>query len=148
MTTEKDLVKSAQALEQPSVQAAQEYEARSPELAAKMNGIIENREDLESLIGPGNLAMMRDNHRNHARFMGSLFMNYEPAVLVETVIWVFRAYRAHGFRLTYWPAQLATWIEVLKAELTPETWAEVYPFYRWMLVNQAAFAALSEPHAN
>jgi hypothetical protein len=42
--------------------------------------------------------------------MVSLFGDYHPEVLVETVLWVFRAYRSHGFKLTYWPAQLDMWV--------------------------------------
>jgi hypothetical protein len=76
--------------------------------------------------------------------MDSIFMIYSPAVLVDTVLWVFRAYRSHGFQLTYWPAQLDTWVEIFRQDLTEQTFSEIYPFYNWMIVNQPAFVALSD----
>jgi len=65
-------------------------------------------------------------------------------VLVETVLWVYRAYRSHGFRLTYWPAQLNAWMVVLKAQLSEDTFREIHPLYNWFIVNQAAFVRLTD----
>jgi hypothetical protein len=114
------------------------------QMAEIVSGRMLAREDLESLIGAGNSDMMCDNHRNHARFMNSLFKMYTPEMLAETILWVFRAYRAHGFRLTYWPAQLDTWVLVMKDQLSAVSLEEIYPYYAWMLINQASFAELSE----
>jgi len=141
--TRDDLVASARLLAQPSRQAAEEYGSRSDGFAEEMNRIMGERPDMAFMVG-GNRAMMEDNHRNHARFMGALFSSYNPSVLADTVLWVFRAYRSHGFQLTYWPAQLDTWVDVLRRELSPRAFAEIYPFYRWMIVNQAAFALISD----
>lgn len=141
--TKEELLASALLLMQPSKQVAEEYSSKSENLAAAMNRIMGERPDVDYMVG-GNLAMMEDNHRNHARFIASLFCAYNPEVLVDTVLWVFRAYRSHGFQLTYWPAQLDTWVELLRKELSPEAMKEVYPFYRWMIVNQPAFAQLSD----
>lgn len=77
-------------------------------------------------------------------FMSSLFLHYEPRVLVETVLWVFRACRNHGFKLTYWPAQLDNWLSIFRNEMSTEAHAEIEPFYHWMIVNNPAFALLSE----
>ena len=141
--TRDDLVVSAGILAQPSRQAAEEYGSRSDGFAEEMNRIMGERPDMAFMVG-GNRAMMEDNHRNHARFMETLFCAYNPAVLVDTVLWVFRAYRSHGFQLTYWPAQLDTWVGVLRRELSPQAFAEIYPFYHWMIINQPAFALLSD----
>jgi len=142
--TKDELLATAERLPLFSPEAAGEYLAKRERLAAEMNRIMGARPDLNDLIGEGNRAMMEDNHRNHARFIASLLGGFSPSVLVETVLWVFRAYRAHGFRLTYWPAQLDTWVEVLREELSPETFAQVYPLYHWMIVHQAAFVSLSD----
>ena len=139
-----ELIRTARSLAQPSATAASEYSRKREALAAEINGVMSKRQDLDALIGPGNLAMMEDNHRNHARFMESMFAAYDPAVLVNTVLWVFRAYRSHGFRLAYWPAQLDTWVEILRTGLSEKAFKEIYPFYNWMLINQAAFTELSE----
>ena len=138
-----ELIESAGMLKQPSAQAADEYNQKSDQLAAQMNLMMGRRPDVEYMTG-GNSPMMADNHRNHARFMASLFIMYSPTVLVDTVLWVFRAYRSHGFQLTYWPAQLDTWVEILRQDLSAGTFEDVYPFYNWMIVNQPAFASLSD----
>jgi hypothetical protein len=138
------LLASAEALKQPSTVSANEFEAKSELLAAEMNRLMGARSDLAHLIGEGNISMMEDNHRNHARFMSSLFLHFEPFILVETVLWVYRAYRSHGFNLTYWPAQLDQWVQILKLHLTPEAFREIYPFYHWMIINQPAFVTESD----
>ncbi|NCD33813.1 MAG: hypothetical protein EOL87_10420 [Spartobacteria bacterium] len=140
----KRLMETAGALNTLPAHTTTEYAEQRDAMAAKMNDIMRKRPDLMQLIGADNLSMMEDNHRNHARFMESLFKNYSAEVFVHTVLWVFRTYRAHGFSLAYWPAQLDTWIEVMKESLTPEAFQSIYPFYDWMLVNQSAFTELSD----
>lgn len=138
------LIDSASALHQPSAKTVEEFTAKAEGMAKTINDTFARRPDLDLLIGPGNLDMMCENHRNHMRFMSSLFLYYEPRVLVETVLWVFRAYRNHGFNLTYWPAQLDNWLSIFRNEMSTEAHAEIEPFYHWMIVNNPAFALLSE----
>ena len=138
------LIDSASALHQPSAKTVEEFNAKAESMAKTINDTFANRPDLDLLIGPDNLDMMGENHRNHMRFMSSLFLSYDPYVLVETVLWVFRAYRSHGFKLAYWPAQLDNWLSIFHDELSPEALAEIEPFYHWMIVNNPAFALLSE----
>jgi len=144
--TKQELIDTAKTLQQPSTDAASEYAAKHDQMAARINVLMEARPDLTRLIGEDNLEMMRDNHRNHARFISSLLSAYNPEILVETVLWVFRAYRSHGFQMTYWPAQLDTWIHVLREELNHESYNEISPFYHWMIIHQPQFIALSEGH--
>lgn len=142
------LIASLSTLQQPSAQVALEFEGKRELLAAEMNRLMITRTDLHLLIGDGNTAMMEDNHRNHARFMASIFLNFQPQVLVETVLWVFRAYRSHGFHIAYWPAQLDQWVELIKKELSPEAFNDIYPFYNWMIVNQPLFVLESDKMIN
>ncbi|MBF0430353.1 MAG: hypothetical protein HQK83_03685 [Fibrobacteria bacterium] len=137
-----NLIKSAKALSVPGQKAASEYLSKHSVLVAGVNKILSDREDLLQLIGEGNVGMMLDNHNNHALFLESLFTKYEPEVLVETVTWVFSAYRNHGFHDTYWAAQLNAWLKVLEAELTKESFTEIKPFYDWLIINIPAFATL------
>ncbi|WP_035243993.1 hypothetical protein [Desulfonatronovibrio hydrogenovorans] len=138
-----ELIERAARITPPSIKSASEYGEKSQIMAAELNMIMSARPDLDSLIGKNNRDMMEDNHRNHARFISSLILDYRPDVLVDTVIWVFRAYRAHGFKLTYWPAQLDIWVNVLKKHLSQDAYQEIYPIYDFMIVNQALFARLS-----
>lgn len=123
--------------------ASGEYLNKSEILVAKMNAVMLSRTDINSLIGEDNLSMMKDNHANHARFIASVLLHRNDTVLIETVLWVFTAYRSHGFTTNYWAAQLNTWIAVIKEDLSAESFREIYPYYEWMLVNIPVFVALS-----
>lgn len=109
--TKEGLLESARKLEQVPVEVALEYASKSDPLASLVTATLGGRPELDRLIGPDNASMMTDNHRNHGRFITSILHRHGPEVLVDTVIWVFRAYRAHGFSLVYWPAQLNVWLE-------------------------------------
>jgi hypothetical protein len=139
-----DLLKSASKLKQPSSEAIAEFTSKAAVMTSVLNDRLSQRADIIQLIGEGNLEMMYDNHRNHMRFMTSLFNDYNSVVFTETVLWVFRAYRSHGFKLTYWPAQLDNWVEIFKNELSKECFDEIYPFYDWLIVNNPLFAFFSD----
>ena len=94
------LLETASELRQPSDSAAQEFSKKHAQLAEMGNQKMASRADIDKLVGKGNQQMAEDNNRNFARFMASLFADFNPDVLVETVLWVFRAYRAHGFQTT------------------------------------------------
>lgn len=143
--TKDHLLESASRLSQPGTDTVEEFIKKQELLLLSINAYFEDSPHLHLLIGDGNLEMMKNNHHNHLRFMASLFANYEPDVLVETVLWVFRAYRSHGFRLSYWPAQLDAWVAIFKKELQQKSFIDIYPFYKWMIVNNPIFAKLTDP---
>jgi hypothetical protein len=138
------LLETAMQLKQVSVKAAEEYYQNTEKLITEMNTLMLERPYIESLVGTNNINMMKDNHSNHVRFIASILNNYNHDVLVDTVLWVFRAYRSHGFTTNYWAAQLNTWIIVIKEALTPESFVEVYPYYEWMQVNIPLFVKVSD----
>ncbi len=138
------LMQSAAELVQPSAEAASEYEQKRDSLADEHNRQMGARPDLEKLIGPDNRTMMEDNSRNFCRFMGSMYRAYEPEILVETVLWVFRAYRAHGFKTAYWPAHLDTFVDIARNQLSAQTFASIYPFMNWMITNIPVFVAITD----
>lgn len=142
--TKDQLMESAKKLQQPPNKIAEEYAQKRDLLVAVVNRIMSNREDLNELIGKQNHTMMEDNHNNHARFMDSIFHSYDPQTLVETVLWVFRAYRSHGFHQTYWSAQLNAWLQAIHKELSEEAFLQIETFYNWLIVNIPAFIKLSE----
>ncbi len=140
----KYLLETAQQLKQVSAQTADEYHNKTEQLITKMNTIMFERPDIEILIGANNINMMKDNHSNHVRFIASILKNHNSDVLVDTVLWVFRAYRSHGFSTNYWAAQLNNWIIVIKEVLTPDCFSDVYPYYEWMQINIPIFVKLSD----
>jgi len=138
------LIKSASIIAQPSVSALEEFSQKHEQLASLGNQLIAKRADFEKLVGKGNRTMAEDNNRNFARFMASLFSDYNPNVLVETVLWVFRAYRSHGFQTTYWAANLNIWVDMMKKELSDESFDSIQPFYIWLIVNIPIFVKLTD----
>ena len=129
------LLETAGALQQPQASAVLAFSRKKDQLAAQGNQSMAERADLEKLIGKNNQQMAEDNNRNFARFMESVFTSYHPEVLVETVLWVFRTYRAHGFHATYWAANLNVWVEMLKKELQEDDYNSLYPFYNWLIIH-------------
>lgn len=138
------LLKTAAQLQQPSVEAKKEFSKNLNALVEQMNQTMINRKDINELVGADNIEMMKDNHANHARFMESVFDNFIPEVLVDTVLWVFRAYRSRNFSSTYWSAQLNAWMNIYSKELSENTFNEILPFYKWMQVNIPIFNKLAE----
>ena len=138
------LLETPQQLKQVSAKTADEYHQKAEQLVSKMNTIMLERPDIENLIGANNINMMKDNHANHVRFIASILKNHNTNVLVDTVLWVFRAYRSHGFTTNYWAAQLNTWIIILKEVLTPECFIEVNPYYEWIQINIPIFVKVSD----
>jgi hypothetical protein len=139
------LLKSAGELSPPDSDAVQAFEQQWEKIAATGTRMLMERPDLEKLVGKGNEKMAEDNNRNFPRFMLSLFSEYQPAVFVDTVLWVFRAYRSHGFHTTYWAANLNIWVDLLKKELPMSAFEQIYPFYHWLIIHIPSFTALTDP---
>ena len=137
------LLSTAKILKQVSQTTANEYNEKTEQLISKINSLMLERADIENLVGKDNINMMKDNHSNHVRFIASILKNNNPEVLVETILWVFRAYCSHGFTSNYWAAQLNSWIIILKETITAESFTEIYPFYEWMQINIPIFAKVS-----
>ncbi|MBM9537821.1 hypothetical protein [Desulfobulbus alkaliphilus] len=138
------LLSSAGRLQSPDEKSIEEFGHKWEQVAAAGTLVLMARPDLEKLVGKGNEKMAEDNNRNFPRFMFSLFSDYHPTVFVETVLWVFRAYRSHGFQTTYWAANLNIWVDLLQQELSADAWQQIYPFYHWLIVNIPVFAAITD----
>ncbi len=138
------LIKTASLLIQPQESAREEFSRMRDKLAEMGNQTMANRADLDKLVGKDNQKMAEDNNRNFARFMVSLFSDFNPKMLVETVLWVFCAYRSHGFQTTYWAANLNIWVDILRQELSKESFEGIYPFYQWLIVNIPIFTKISD----
>lgn len=135
------LLRQARGLPRPGLSAVAAFADKGQFVAGRVSRLLEERADLETLIGPGNLELMRRNHENHVRFMADSLADFAPEALVETVIWVLRTYMSRGFTLGYWRAELPAFIEVLTDE-APEA-AGVLPIYEFMFARLDDFHALS-----
>jgi hypothetical protein len=144
----KELTNTASHLNTFSSQAVKEYSKKRQALVSSINESMLNRSDITELVGEKNIQMMKDNHSNHALFVESFMINPDPDVLVDTVLWVFRSYRSRGFHQNYWAAQLNCWVEILKLQLSEESFNDVCPLYQWFTVNIPAFTDLSDKQLN
>lgn len=142
--TKSDLLQTAQVLNQVSEELADEYSSKRDVLVELMNKKMLERLDIKELVGENNSDMMKDNHANHARFLESVFYSYSPEVMVDTVLWVFRTYRTRNFSSIYWAAQINSWIEIYKENLSDKCFHAIFPYYKWMQINIPSFNSLAE----
>ncbi len=138
------LLNSALKLQQVDVKFADEYSKKREHLVQLMNQKMLSRSNINELVGEDNIELMKDNHANHARFLESLFYDYSADIFLETVLWVFKSYSARNFNSLYWSAQLNSWIEIYRDELSETCFEAIYPYYNWMLINIPNF----KQHAN
>jgi hypothetical protein len=144
----KYLINTASLIKVVSPESAEEYIQKAGQLTNRINSMMLERNDIGALTGKDNIEMMKDNHSNHVRFIGSILKNNNPHVLVNTVLWVFRAYLHHGFTSNYWAAQLNAWFIILEETLSEKSYSEIYPYYEWMQVNIPIFVKVSKEEAD
>lgn len=140
----KNLIATCKLLKKVSEKSVDEYTNKADQLVSEMNFQMLKRIDIKDLVGENNLEMMQDNHSNHIRFISAIIKNFDETVFVETILWVFRAYRSRGFSTNYWATQLNTWIDILKVNLSEEAYREIISYYEWMLINIPIFVKLSD----
>lgn len=146
--TKEELIAAASRLTPPADRWVGEFSEKREAMAAEVNRVISARPDLEKLVGADGKSMSEDNNRNFSLFMESLIGHFQPEVLVDTALWVFRAYRAHGFQTVYWPANLNAWMQTLKQTVSPEAFREISPFYAWLITHVPDFVNLTDDMAN
>lgn len=138
------LIESAKGLKEPSKQSTEAFERKLDVIGPELNRRMLSRPDIERLIGHDNQEMMKNNTHNFLRFMTALFYGYEPVVFAETALWAFRTYRAHGFEVPYWPANLDTLVRIIKTELPETAYEELYPFFDWLIIHIPAFTTITD----
>jgi len=144
MRSIRELKTVAATIPQADAVAARIYSEHGDLLASMVSENLGERDDLDELIGTGNAEIMADNHRKHALFVASMLHHFRPELFVETLLWVFRTYRARGFTTAYWRVQLDAWCEAVADALPVEAAAAVDPLYSWILDNLDELVALSE----
>jgi hypothetical protein len=113
--------------------AAAAYRAAEERLVGCVNADLMERRDVGDLIGSCPVDMMRDNHRNHARFMLTVFELNLPRLLKRVVPWVYRTYISRGFRPDYFPVELRAWQEAVGEQLSDAEARPILGVYQWML---------------
>ena len=131
-------------LPEVSREATRDYVENTDKLIEMVNNDLKKRDDLEELIGNNSVQVMVDNHENHARFMANVFKlnNYE--MLLDTIVWVYRTYRRHGFSYDYFPVELKAWSRTVERELGSRSANQINRIYSFMLDNHERFVELAE----
>jgi hypothetical protein len=140
----RELLESAMKLPEITPEAAAAYASLSEAMAATVSARMLAHGDIQSLVGPNNLGMMLESHRDHARFIAALLSEFDPRVLIRTVPWVLDTYRAHGFQPRYWAVQVEAWIAVLKDHLSEGYLDQIMPLYRWLNEHIHDFIDMSD----
>ncbi len=134
-------------LKRVSAAAAVAYEAASEGMLRSVDRKLIEREDLNRLIGSNPIAFMRANHRNHSVFMANVFRYSCYGLFAQVLVWVYRAYRYHGFAGEYFPIELAAWREAVTECLPPPLAAEIDAVYAWMMDRHEELLQLAAPAA-
>lgn len=142
--TRNSLFTSASLLPPVSAEACEEYRCKALLMICRLNQVMEAREDLDDLIGPGNLELMRENHANHVHYFSTLLEVFEPGNLIDTVTWVVRTYRSRGFSLGYWPVMLDAAKRIAHEELSSCNSIRIVPYYEWIESHFAELAHVAE----
>ena len=141
------LRREALQLRRVSAAAASAYEAERDTMLPLVDRKLIEREDLQRLIGNNPIALMRLNHSNHALFMANVFRYSCFGLFAQVLVWVYRAYRHHGFAGEYFPIELAAWRAAVSECLAPPVAAEIDAVYAWMLERHEELMQLATPAA-
>ncbi len=139
-----ELISSCLQLPKVSKEAADAYVLASERLLKLVNEQMEDDPRVRELIGHNSVELMRENHRNHVRFMATVFSFNSFELLVKTVPWVYRAYHARGFQYDYFPAELIAWQIALHECLDqPADRNGILAVYSWMVQHHNQMIKLS-----
>ena len=142
------LRREALQLRRVSAAAASAYEAERDTMLPLVDRKLIEWEDLQRLIGSNPIALMRLNHSNHALFMANVFRYSCFGLFAQVLVWVYRAYRHHGFAGEYFPIELAAWRAAVSECLAPPVAAEIDAVYAWMLERHEELMQLATPAAD
>ncbi|MEE9910260.1 MAG: cobalamin-dependent protein [Deltaproteobacteria bacterium] len=137
------LIKEAQRSLPVTPRAAALYVKMRDALLDEVNNRLSTHPQIAALIGGNPIRMMYDNHSNHIDFMATVFQYNSFEMLVKTIPWVYRSYRAHGFSFDYFPLELETWKKAVIKYLDAAAADEISAVYNWMLKNHHRMIELS-----
>ena len=125
-------------------EAAVEYERSQDMLVTEVNRQLSARGDINKLIGSNSLEVMENNHSNHAKFMVNIFKFQQSHLLLQTLPWVYRSYRARGFSYDYFTVVLEAWLSAVEKYMEPHLAEPLAKVYRWLLDNHEKIIQFSQ----
>ena len=123
--------------------AAEAFENAADRLVDRVNDELEANPKIRELIGRNPFDLMRNNHRNHATFMTTVFKIASYELLARTIPWVYRAYHARIFSYDYFPVELAAWKRAVEECLDSAYSTEIRGIYDWMITHHENMIRLS-----
>lgn len=125
-----------------SPEVVSEYARLADAIVESVNTCMTERDDLAVLIGSDNVAVMYENHRNHAAFMTNVFNFGSYGLLAQTLPWVYRTYYNQGFSHAYFATVLPVWTGVIR-EVMGQGAADIQIVYEWMRARHEETVRLS-----
>jgi MerR family transcriptional regulator, light-induced transcriptional regulator len=138
------IIEEARTLPRIPVEAATGYDSNKELMIEQVNRELAALPAIHMLIGHNPLPMMREHHRNHARFMLTVFSLNQYELLARTVPWVYRTYHAHGFSYDYFRVQLEAWERAISRHLDGPAAQAVLGVYDWVLSRHRGMIELAE----
>jgi len=138
------LLKEIEKLPDISEEAAGAFKSEMGPMVEKVNRIMAQRPDIRILTGDAPVSAMFENHKNHALFMSNVFSLNMPALLADTIPWVYHAYHNHGFSYSYFPAHIQSWRIVIPESLCADNAAAILRVYEWIESRHETFIELSK----
>jgi len=131
MSTKREKSGSPKDLNVPR-EAAEAYLAAGEAMVADVDRAIFAHPRREMLLGTVPEEVLRNNHRNHHRFLSTVLWLDDVALLRETLPWVYRAYLGQTLSPEYFPVVLEAWMEAVQTHVDAPHAGPILQVYRWM----------------
>ncbi|MDR3590844.1 MAG: cobalamin-dependent protein [Negativicutes bacterium] len=135
---------SIEQLQPVSAAASGEYTKKTGLIRASVNETLTGLENIHSLTGNCPLKTLHDIHRHHTLFLSSVFRLSNYTLLAKMIVWMYRAYPAHGFSHDYFTAAFSAWRMAVRRQLSESGAAEVDRIYEWMADHHGDFVRLAK----
>ncbi len=127
-----------------SQEDARAYREAGPRLVAFVNSRIAGHPDVSRWLGPNDMRLLEDNHRNHHALMSTVFVFSQHSLLFETVPWVYRAYHARKLEWAYFPEAFRAWMDGVQEELPASAASSIRAVYEWLLDSHESFIEMAQ----
>ena len=114
------------------------YYKNIEKLTEYVNAKMEDRSDIDSLIGGHDIDLMRANHTNHANFMYNIFQTKDAVITYETYLWVYNTYSKKGFLYGYFYYELINWKKSLE-EIDSKKFSSIIKLYEYLITIHKHF---------
>lgn len=138
-----DIISNTSTITRVPFHSAMEYYENQDLLVDAVNKALTANSDLKRLIGQKPVAIMYDNHTNHASFMSNVFKLNDYELMSNVIIWVYHTYHDQGFSYDYFPIALKAWIKAIKKHLDPSKTRPLVKVYEWIIENHELFIETS-----